>query len=433
MKSWTLGKTCDGFWKISLGMIFGISFLQIFGHTKDVDRSAFVSSSDAIVSGVTGNLPCLSRTRRYKDVRKFVNFSLENDHKLNYGNKTDKWGVCTTISEISDAIRRVAEIEGWYVVVVGDVRTPQPESLHPNIVFLSMEDQRRFNDKIGTFIKNIPENHFGRKNIGYLYAIYHGAKEIFDFDDDNFLKKGNNLTPLDLNIVEMRSDNNCLAVNPYPMMGAPSVGKVPAWPRGYPLEKIKANCSEKLYPWKLKKNLDILQYLADKDPDVDAIFRLTREIPFSFNKDSRRLVAIRPGLYAPFNAQATFFRYPSFWSLYLPVTVHGRVSDIWRSFIAQRILWEHGGQLGFLPPGVDQIRNTHNFLADMDAEKDLYEKSFRLIEILDAWVPSVKHIPGMLEELYIHLYEYKIVEITDIVLVQEWLFALNTATYEFTV
>ena len=33
----------------------------------------------------------------------------------------------------------------------------------------------------------LPWNHFGRKNIGYLYAILHGATMIWDFDDDNML------------------------------------------------------------------------------------------------------------------------------------------------------------------------------------------------------------------------------------------------------
>ena len=33
----------------------------------------------------------------------------------------------------------------------------------------------------------LPWNHFGRKNIGYIYAIHHGAQIIWDFDDDNIL------------------------------------------------------------------------------------------------------------------------------------------------------------------------------------------------------------------------------------------------------
>ena len=40
----------------------------------------------------------------------------------------------------------------------------------------------------GEFVASLPWNHFARKNVGYLYAIAHGARLIFDFDDDNELK-----------------------------------------------------------------------------------------------------------------------------------------------------------------------------------------------------------------------------------------------------
>ena len=38
------------------------------------------------------------------------------------------------------------------------------------------------------FVDSLPWNSFGRKNVGYLFAIARGAKVIWDFDDDNFLK-----------------------------------------------------------------------------------------------------------------------------------------------------------------------------------------------------------------------------------------------------
>ena len=38
------------------------------------------------------------------------------------------------------------------------------------------------------FVDHLPWNSFGRKNIGYLFAISQGAKIIFDFDDDNIIK-----------------------------------------------------------------------------------------------------------------------------------------------------------------------------------------------------------------------------------------------------
>ena len=45
--------------------------------------------------------------------------------------------------------------------------------------------------------------------------------------------------------------------------------------------------------------------------------------------------------------------------------MHGRVSDIWRSYISQRLLWDVGYRVAFAPPLVNQYRSPHNYLADM--------------------------------------------------------------------
>ena len=54
-----------------------------------------------------------------------------------------------------------------------------------NIVFLSENDQLNMNL---TLVEQLPWHSFGRKNIGYIYAISQEAEVIFDFDDDNMLK-----------------------------------------------------------------------------------------------------------------------------------------------------------------------------------------------------------------------------------------------------
>ena len=38
------------------------------------------------------------------------------------------------------------------------------------------------------FVQAVSWNYLGCKNIGYFYAITHGAKIIWDFDDQNLLK-----------------------------------------------------------------------------------------------------------------------------------------------------------------------------------------------------------------------------------------------------
>ena len=54
-----------------------------------------------------------------------------------------------------------------------------------NILFLSDITQSSLNN---AFVEAMPWLSFGRKNIGYLYAIANGATVIWDFDDDNILK-----------------------------------------------------------------------------------------------------------------------------------------------------------------------------------------------------------------------------------------------------
>ena len=40
----------------------------------------------------------------------------------------------------------------------------------------------------------------------------------------------------------------------------------------------------------------------------------------------------------PYASQATLHTYEALWSLLLPITVHGRVTDIWRAYLAQRLM-----------------------------------------------------------------------------------------------
>ncbi|KAF6253652.1 hypothetical protein COO60DRAFT_1643000 [Scenedesmus sp. NREL 46B-D3] len=65
--------------------------------------------------------------------------------------------------------------------------------------------------------------------------------------------------------------------------------------------------------------------------------------------------------------------------------VHGRVSDIWRSYVAQCLLWDVGYWVVFAPPMVDQLRSPHNYLADMQAEEVLFCKSGQLAKFLKQW------------------------------------------------
>ncbi len=50
--------------------------------------------------------------------------------------------------------------------------------------------------------------------------------------------------------------------------------------------------------------------------------------------------------------------------MYLPVTCSFRMTDIWRGYIAQRIIFEYGYGIVFEEPAVYQKRNNHRISSD---------------------------------------------------------------------
>lgn len=143
---------------------------------------------------------------------------------------------------------------------------------------------------------------------------------IWDFDDDNGLKRDIREPHLpSLDVFHLVFNQSCSAFNPYPVMGGPT-DPTDAWPRGFPLDLIKQPCRHEAVPCNLSR-VAVLQSLADHEPDVDGIYRLTRVIPFAFNPNSTRTLVIPHGTLVPYNAQATLVLQPAFFTQLLPITV----------------------------------------------------------------------------------------------------------------
>jgi len=459
------------------------------------------------------------------------------------------WSVVTTIFEPSEAVKRQAQLNNWCLVIVGDKKGPKeypiPTSMHAhntnhtdNVVYLTAEQQIALAAHL-PLISNLPWNHFGRKNVGYLYAILHGASVVWDFDDDNELLRSDgtlDVPGMESTIVPIvrrlhayqrtREDElkvsshvwksirrrklsagsdsedeqlqkariqkslalqgvrrqlkeyvldsrafpaTCKArevgvkgvgwpkefavFNPYQIMGAPTT---PSWPRGLPLELIKKkDYSSTLTDVQVPiERVGVIQALANGDPDVDAIYRLTQPIPFSFPQrtaDSKNIRPIPPDVnaqsegevilpllvpahtYAPYNAQATLHMYPALWSLLLPVTVHGRVSDIWRGYLAQKLFRDVGLELLFSSPLVRQDRNVHNYIGDLESEGPLYARAHVLVAQLNdlQLKNSIHNFAGRMEELWVWAYERDYLQLQDVVLCQTWIDSLRVVGYKF--
>lgn len=366
-----------------------------------------------------------------------------------------KWVVLTTIYEPSEAVRVVAVLlSDWCMVVVADTKTPQnyvkdADFNTERLVFLSVEEQQRLAAQ-NPFVAQIPYQSFARKNIGYLYAIQQNATIVLDLDDDNILTLSSDGNSSDSHVaesleifsgmaqrtmqvqtVDMPPKYSHRALNPFPLMGANISG---TWPRGLPLHLVK-NAEAMGLPGDIQvlplSNFGVIQSVCNQDPDVDAVYRLTRPLPFSFLGNTS--IAIPKGLYAPYNAQATLHFPSMYWGLYLPMTVTGRVSDIWRSYIVQRLMRDLAVSLDVIysPALVTQVRNAHDYIGDMAAEQHLYVRTEAFLEFLDEWHSNKKTLWGRIQDLWIALYERQYVELNDVVGIQDWLRTLHLEGYTF--
>ncbi|XP_071089776.1 uncharacterized protein [Haliotis cracherodii] len=294
------------------------------------------------------------------------------------GKYSDKWIVTTATATPNDNVKFLAQIPGWKVVVVGDRKSPSEWS-HKDCVYLGPKDQTLLGFSTAP---HLPKDSYARKNIGYLYAIAHGARVIYETDE--YHRPTRNLTEFILtpNTTGLLYDGINL-FNPYNHFGQPTL-----WPRGYPLSSVGDNASLSyiLDDWTTPS---IQQGLVNGSPEVDAIVQLTRtrkHLAPNITFDAVAPPAFVPsGVFSTLNSYNTLFTYDAFWALLLPTTIPSFVSDIWRGYWAQRLLWEMGGGTGFFPPNSFQEHNNETNLADAILEHDMYFKSETLLEFLRNW------------------------------------------------
>src|SRR5690348_250734 len=96
----------------------------------------------------------------------------------------ENWIVVTTIQYPTEALKKLARLSDWQLLVIGDKKTPKDWYLDEKCIYLSPEEQEKLPYEL---VKHLPWNHYSRKNIGYLYAIEHGARLIYETDDDNYV------------------------------------------------------------------------------------------------------------------------------------------------------------------------------------------------------------------------------------------------------
>jgi hypothetical protein len=271
---------------------------------------------------------------------------------------------CAVITTINPPTKAIEEITKRIpAIVIGDEKTPEGWR-HGNAIYYSGNGL--------DFSYLPPVNHYSRKNVGYLIAMQQGADCIYDTDDDNIPNENWKERKFECDADIIRGE----WCNVYRYFTKEKI-----WPRGLPLDKIEYDRS--YFSIDCKTKSPIQQGVADGSADVDAIYRLTLGRRHNRFEEDRSVVLAR-GNWCPFNSQSTWWFKEAFPLMYLPQYCSFRMTDIWRSFVAQRCLWEMGyGVVFHSPAEVTQERNPHDLMKDFEDEIPGYLNNDKIKIALD--------------------------------------------------
>jgi hypothetical protein len=416
----------------------------------------------------------------YKDefIKSGLNIDTYYKNFLNISNKKKKCIIITTINAPSSQLLSYVDYADWDLIVVGDSKTNDESYRQINCIYLGLKEQQ---DKYPSLYEKIPLNSYTRKMFGYLYAIENNYDIIYETDDDNkylypldsfdnnyfytdgkdvpgndiklytlkqydinlinslmlqhkavafvYDKRQNNLWLKD-KVTELKTCDHTICgylrnvkysvtqgfVNIYKLYSNDKI-----WPRGIPPGHQAIECMPILTDFMSKDNVAVIQGLVNNDPDVDAFYRINvKNGPFSFENDPGYDVIMNKYSVCPFNSQNTFWvDRKSFYTMYLPVSVTFRYTDILRGYIALFQLWKNNKTIKFTFPTAFQERNEHNLLKDYESEEPMYKTAEKVIGLLN------NNKNATLEEVYEVLYNNDIIDKNELVVLKEWMNLVN--------
>ena len=202
---------------------------------------------------------------------------------------------------------------------------------------------------------------YSRKNIGYILAAKRNSN-VLETDDDNLINAPLNFLNIDFETPRPATeyvDTPNLFRDIYP----DAIGCI--WARGLPLEKrVNSQIISKVHEAKV----GVVQFLVKGEPDVDAIYRLVLCDTSNIDINPDHMPINLMNTFHPFNSQATYWPSKNLCLAYLPFTCSFRMTDIYRSFISQKILYSHGESVLFDHAVFTQQRNPHNIVGDFKSE-----------------------------------------------------------------
>lgn len=200
------------------------------------------------------------------------------------------------------------------------------------------------------------------------------------------------------------------------------------WPRGLPLEAVHEAAAAAAQPVASGRAFSpVQQELANGNTDVDAVYRMTRGELVEF--EDRGPLIFGERAWTPFNSQSTHWWEEAFELLYIPSYCTFRMTDIWRSFVAQACLWPCGWRLAYRGPSMVQERNPHNLLRDFEAEVPGYLQNAAIVERLGTldMEPGPKGIRANMRRCYETLVAIQLVDAIELKLLDLWFEGIDQA------
>ena len=283
--------------------------------------------------------------------------------------------ITTTIYDASvlELYRSVAP--GVEFIIAGDKKTPHDRVRDlcdriGNAVYLSPADQLDLGYEVTEII---PWNCIMRRNLALLEAIKGGADIIVTIDDDNI--------PADprgyfstfkrqfmVLYTGLMANGSRVLTEHYGSQVWFNIGDFvdpPIAHRGFPSYEL---------PWGNEMvsvtdaQIGVVAGLWYGDPDISAAERLVvgPEV-LGWSPVVRDGLVVSQGTWTPFNSQNTAYL-GELAPLMAVLPYIGRYDDIWASYIAERIMWEHGYHVCFGPPFTWQERNEQSVMRNLKDE-----------------------------------------------------------------
>lgn len=325
----------------------------------------------------------------------------------------EKCIIITTINKPSAAVLKHIENKDYDVIIVGDVKTPDDYKLL-NCIFLDIAIQQKLFPELNDLL---PKNHYGRKNLGYLYAIKKGYKIIYETDDDN-IPYDNFDSVLEYNNLVTLTEHSSRWINIFKYF----TNNAYIWPRGYPLSLIKKSPNFSIQD--TNKKPSIINGLVENDPDVDALFRIICNHEHTIGWEKNKNVIIDNTNICVFNTQNTFWLNPRiFVSLLIPSSVSFRYCDILRGIICNIILKKTNNCMMYSSPNVVQNRNAHDLISDFKSEYEMYIHNENITNYIENDLNEIDstNVNDILQKIYLNLYFNNVIELSDIYILNKWL------------